>query len=303
MKAPGAKRRRPDFVIAVAGLALIAIVLILLKVVPGAGPVSSEPAFAPVSASSETTFRNVTREEVRYRLRAGRPPAEPGPRVLRPGAIDRVMTTQALEVIYESGTKTLFFVASPGRPYSFRYDENGLVHIYPGSHGRADAVDLAPYVPTPMPVVEKMLELAELGPDDVLYDIGCGDGRIVITAAKEYGVRGVGIDILPRLVEESKANARKEGVEKLTRFICMDATKADLSEATVVTLYLLPESNTFLEPLLERDLPVGARVVSHGYTMAGWDNRMIGEATVVDEKGQEHSVFAYRTPPGSERRR
>jgi hypothetical protein len=297
------KKRRPDLVIVVAALALVAIVLILLKVVPGAGGVAPEPAFAPVPASSETTFRNVTHEDVRYKVRLGQSSLEPEPRVLRPGAIDRIKTGSALEIIYESGTKTLFFIASAGMPYSFRYDENGLVHIYPGCHGREDAVDLAPYVPTPMPVVKKMLELAELGPADILYDIGCGDGRIVITAAKEYGVRGVGIDILPRLVEESKANAKREGVEKLTTFVCMDATKADLSEATVVTLYLLPESNTFLEPMLERELPSGARVVSHGYTMAGWDNRMIGEATVVDDQGKEHSVFAYRTPPSNERRR
>lgn len=220
----------------------------------------------------------------------------PGPRVLRAGAVDRIKTAKPFQVTYESGDKTLFFIASPGKAYSFRLNEKGLVHVYPGSHGREDAVDLAPYVQTPMPVVEKMLEMAALGARDVLYDIGCGDGRIVITAAKKYGIRAVGIDILPKMVEESRANAKREGVEGLTRFICMDATKADLSDATVVALYLLPESNDLLRPKLERELRPGARVVSHGYVMTGWEGRLTGKATVVDEKGKTHSIFAYRIP-------
>ena len=288
-------KKRPDLVLAVAALALVAIALILLKVVPGTG---NGPAGARGADGTppETTLRNVTNEDVRYSLRGAGPAAGPEPRVLMPGAVARFRIAGSFEVTYESEGKTLFFIASPGKPYSFRTNEKGLVRIYPGSHGREDAVDLAPYVQTPMPVVEKMLEMAALGPGDVLYDIGCGDGRIVIAAARKYGVRGVGIDILPRMVEESRANATKEGVEKLARFICLDATKADLSEATVVTLYLLPESNDLLRPMLERELRPGARVVSHGYLMTGWEDRLTGKATVVDGTGKEHSVFAYRIP-------
>jgi hypothetical protein len=288
-------KRRPDPVLVVAVLALAAIALILTGVVhvPLIGPLG---VGGGATAASETTLRNVTNGEVHYSLRGAGPAAGPEPRVLGSGAVARFRIAGTFEVTYESGGKTLFFIASPGQPYSFRYDEKGLVRIYPGSHGREDAVDLAPYVQTPPAVVDKMLEMAALGPGDVLYDIGCGDGRIVIAAAKKYGVRGVGIDILPGLVEECRAKAKREGIEDLTRFVCMDATEADLKEATVVTLYLLPESNDLLRPLLERELRPGARVVSHGYPMTGWEARLTGKETVIDGTGKAHSVFAYRIP-------
>jgi hypothetical protein len=288
-----AGKKRLDPVLVVAALALVAIVLILAGIIhaPQIGPPSEGNGAA---APSETTFRNVTNGDVRYSLRGAGPGLGPEPRVLGSGAVARFRIAGTFEVTFENGGKTLFFVAAPGKPYSFRYDEKGFVRIYPGSHGREDAVDLAPYVQTPAAVVDKMLEMAALGPGDVLYDIGCGDGRIVIAAAKKYGARGVGIDILPGLVEEARANARRESVEKLARFVCMDATKADLREATVVTLYLLPESNDLLRPLLERELRPGARVVSHGYPMTGWEARLTGKETVIDGAGKTHSVFAYR---------
>jgi SAM-dependent methyltransferase len=292
MTDPG-RKRRPDIVLITSAVALAAIILILCRVIPGTGGSAGR---TPAATPAETTFRNVTNETIRYTVDLGQPSVSQEPRFLIPGAVDRFTAEKPFKVTYQSGDKTLLFLALPGSPYSFRYNEQGQVRLYPGSHGMADAVDLAPYVQTPMPVVEKMLELAALGPGDVLYDIGCGDGRIVITAAKKYGIRAVGIDILPRMVEASRANARREGVEKLTRFISADATKANLSEATVVTLYLLPESNELLRPKLERELRPGARVVSHGYIMTGWENRLTGKATVVDEKGEEHSVFAYRKP-------
>jgi SAM-dependent methyltransferase len=124
-----------------------------------------------------------------------------------------------------------------------------------------------PYVPTPMPVVKRMLELARIAPGDVLYDLGCGDGRIVIEAAKSYGARGVGIDLDPERVAEAKANARYAGVEDKVEIRQGDLFEADLSPADVVTLYLLPEVNVRLRPVLWRDLRVGARVVSHDFHM------------------------------------
>lgn len=293
-------KRRPDFVLVFSLLALIVFAVILLRIGPGKGRRTSPSALTSAS-SSETTLRNVTNEDVHYSVRGDGSAASPatGPRILRPGAIDRIKAEKGFDVIYESGRKELFFIAAPGKPYSFRYDEKGQLRIYPGSHGREDSVDLAPYVQTPLPVVEKMLEMAALGPGDVLYDIGSGDGRIVILAAKKHGVRGVGIDILPDLVEQSRVNAEREGVGNLARFICQDAAKADLTEATVVTLYLLPESNDLLRSLLERDLRPGARVVSHGYVFSGWEARLTGKATVIDDKGDEHSVYAYLIPAKS----
>ena len=121
-----------------------------------------------------------------------------------------------------------------------------------------------------------MLELAAVTGKDVLYDIGCGDGRIVITAARRYGIRGVGIDIDQAMIEESERNAAAAGVNDKVRFLGMDATKADISEATVVSLYLLPESNALMRPILETQLRPKSRVVCHNYAMPGWESKQSG---------------------------
>ncbi len=293
MRNVGGRGRRPDIVL-MAGVAALAVIgFVLAK--SALGPAGDRPRLdSRVAISSETTFRNVTGEPVSYTVKFDKPAPHSESRLLAPGAVDRFPASGSFEVLYESGGRTAFFIATAGMPYSFRYDEKGRVHIYPGSHGRTDAADLAPYVATPPEVVDKMLEMAALGPGDLLCDIGCGDGRIVVAAAKKHGAHAVGIDILPRLVELAAANARLAGVEDLTRFVCMDAMQADLTKATVVTLYLLPESNAFLEPKLEAELSPGARVISHGYTMAGWEERLIGSESVTAKDGVKHSIFAYR---------
>jgi SAM-dependent methyltransferase len=127
-----------------------------------------------------------------------------------------------------------------------------------------------PYVPTPTPVVDAMLRLAKVKRGDVLYDLGSGDGRIVITAAKRYGVRGTGIDIDPQRIREANANARKAGVAGRVRFINEDLFQVDFSDATVVTLYLLPRLNLQLRPRLINELQPGTRIVSHGFDMGDW---------------------------------
>lgn len=124
-----------------------------------------------------------------------------------------------------------------------------------------------PYVPTPQEVVDKMLDLAKVGKNDVLYDLGCGDGRIVVTAAKERGARGTGIDIDPTRIAEAKENAKKAGVSDRAQFRVGDLFKTDFSTATVVTLYLLPTINAKLRPQLWKQLKVGTRVVSHAFDM------------------------------------
>ena len=124
-----------------------------------------------------------------------------------------------------------------------------------------------PYVPTPQPVVDRMLELAKVEKNDVLYDLGCGDGRIVITAAQKYGARGVGIDLNPQRIAEAKQNAENAGVTDKVKFVQGDLFTADFSDATVVTLYLLPDVNRALRPQLWKQLKVGTRVVSHDFDM------------------------------------
>lgn len=128
------------------------------------------------------------------------------------------------------------------------------------------------FVPTPQSVVDAMLKIAKVGKNDVVYDLGCGDGRIVITAAKQFGARGVGIDIDPKRIEESNANAVAAGVTNRVRFLHTDifADSTNLSEATVVTLYLLPSLNVKLLPKLLRELKPGTRIVSNSYDMGDW---------------------------------
>ena len=126
------------------------------------------------------------------------------------------------------------------------------------------------YVPTPQQVVNAMLRLANVGPGDVVYDLGSGDGRIPITAARVHGARGVGIDIDPTRIREATANARAAGVANRVQFRNEDMFTADISGATVVTLYLLNELNMRLEPKLLRELRPGTRIVSHVFRMGAW---------------------------------
>jgi hypothetical protein len=127
------------------------------------------------------------------------------------------------------------------------------------------------YVPTPQPVVEAMLKLAKVQKGDVLYDLGSGDGRIPVTAARDYGVRAVGIDIDPERVAEAKANVEKAGVGGLVTIRQGDLFEADFSDASVVTLYLLDRLNEKLRPKLLAELKPGSRIVSHAFRMGDWE--------------------------------
>ena len=156
---------------------------------------------------------------------------------------------------------------------------------------RTDAPNLAPFVPTPDEVVERMLRLARVGKDDVVYDLGCGDGRIVIAAAKLYGARGVGVDIDPQRIAESTANAQRAGVSHLVRFTVQDALTTDVSEASVVTLYLLSASNLKLRPILTRQLKPGARIVAHAFSMGDWKPAKV--ETFADSSGSTRTLYLW----------
>jgi len=147
-----------------------------------------------------------------------------------------------------------------------------------------------PYVPTPEPVVNAMLKLAQVKRGDVLYDLGSGDGRIVIAAAKRYGVRGTGVDIDPRRIDEANANARKAGVAGRVRFLNRDLFAIDFSEATVVTLYLLPRINLQLRPKLLAELRPGTRIVSHGFDMGDWQPERVVEVG-------SSTIYLWIVPP------
>jgi hypothetical protein len=146
------------------------------------------------------------------------------------------------------------------------------------------------YEPTPMAVVRAMLELAAVGPSDVVYDLGSGDGRMVITAAREFGARGVGIEIDPKLVERARRNAADAGVVDKVEFRVGDMYQADLRPATVVTLFLHPEPNLKLRPALRSDLRPGARVVSYIWHMGDWPP----DAT--RDVNRRRKIFLWRLP-------
>lgn len=243
---------------------------------------------------TEITIRNVTDKSIDYKIKTLYSPGEPIKRNLGIGEIDKFPGDAGVELTFKQGDIWRKYKLDPAMPYSFRYDENGKLELYEGSHGRADAEDLAPFVSTPFLVVDKMLEIAKVDENDVLYDIGCGDGRIVITAAKDYGAHGVGIDLSSERIKESRSNAKEAGVEDLVEFRREDATKSDISKASIVTLYLLTESNKLLRPLLEKQLKPGTLVISHNYDIPGWEKREIDYVTVITKDNEEHIIYLYR---------
>jgi ribosomal protein L11 methylase PrmA len=152
-------------------------------------------------------------------------------------------------------------------------------------------VPRAPFVPTPHDVVDRMLDLAKVGARDVVYDLGCGDGRIVIAAAQKHGARGVGVDIDPARIAEAEENARRAGVERLVTFKLQDALKTDVSDATVITLYMLSAINVKLRPILTRELRPGARIVSHSFAMGDWEPQVVD--TFRDAAGTTRTLYLW----------
>jgi cyclopropane fatty-acyl-phospholipid synthase-like methyltransferase len=159
-----------------------------------------------------------------------------------------------------------------------------------------------PFVPSPMLVVERMLKLAEIKKDDVIYDMGSGDGRILIEAAKQYGARGVGVDLNPTLVEQARDNAAEQGVSHLVEFRAADGLSVDISEATVVTLYMFKWFNNQLRPKLQRLKP-GARIVAHDFDIDDWKPTKVEYVNPGDDKSSEfhepRTLFLWKIEPQS----
>jgi len=150
-----------------------------------------------------------------------------------------------------------------------------------------------PYVPTKYPVVDEMLRMADIQKSDIVYDLGCGDGRLVVGAAQKYGAHGVGFDIDPERIQESWENATKAGVKNLVQFFEQDLFQADFHEATVMTIYLLTSVNLRLRPKLLRELRPGTRLVSHNFGMGEWKPDQSSEVMVDDIS---HDVFLWIIP-------
>jgi SAM-dependent methyltransferase len=176
----------------------------------------------------------------------------------------------------------------------------GLVASFPGSALRGQKGDRAPdvvYWPTPEPVVDKMLELADVKKGNVVYDLGCGDARILVKAAKKYGAKGFGFDIDPRRISDSRENITRNKVENLVSVRRSDIFKLDLKDADVVTLYLLPDLNVRLMPQLEKLKP-GARIVSHDFDMKGAKPNKVVTLQATNHRGEvgTHRVYLWIVP-------
>jgi cyclopropane fatty-acyl-phospholipid synthase-like methyltransferase len=162
-----------------------------------------------------------------------------------------------------------------------------------------DSTYIAPFVPTPQEVVDRMLELAQVSPGDLLYDLGSGDGRIVITAARRYGAQAVGFEIDPALVTNSKRNIKEAGVEALAEIRDQDVRTVDLSPASVVTMYLYPGANLRLRAAIMRQLKPGSRVVSHDFSMGDWKPDRVERMT--DSAGFVRTIYLWRIGDSSAR--
>lgn len=155
-----------------------------------------------------------------------------------------------------------------------------------------DSPYIAPFVTTPQEVVDRMLEVAQVRPGDLLYDLGSGDGRIVVTAAKRYGAKAVGIEIDPALVTLSRRNIKEAGVEHLAEIREEDIRHVDLSPASVVTMYLYPAANLRLRATLMRQLKAGSRVVSHNFNMGDWKPDRVER--IIDSSGLHRTIYLWR---------
>ena len=150
---------------------------------------------------------------------------------------------------------------------------------------------IVPYVPTPQEVVERMLELAQVKKGDVVYDLGSGDGRIVVTAAKKYGVKAIGFEIDPERIKESAENIKKAGVGDLVEIRQQDIRTVDLSPATVLTMYLLPEVNLMIRPNIWKQMKPGSRVVSHDFDMGDW--KPLKTEQIKDGSSWDHTLYLW----------
>jgi cyclopropane fatty-acyl-phospholipid synthase-like methyltransferase len=165
-------------------------------------------------------------------------------------------------------------------------------------HAQLGPREEIPFVPTPIEVIDKMLALAEVKKGDVVYDLGSGDGRIVIRAAQKYGVRGVGIEMDRLLLAKAHKDAKSAGVAHLVEFRAEDALKADISKATVVTLYMLPWFNEAMKPSLQKYLQPGARIVAHDFGVEGWQPDKTEKLAEIEIKSSglrhQHTLYLWR---------
>jgi SAM-dependent methyltransferase len=292
------KRKNIQWLFPVMAAALLALLLFYFVILPESGDtprsVLREGENLSPDPSRNATLLNSTSRPLAFLLKplyeggaADKKILEPGETIRFNGSFHREITLYPLE-------KGLIYWIFPGENYVIRDIHDAGHRIFKMAEGDPRALQLAPYVPSPMSVVELMLEAAEVDSDSVVYDLGCGDGRVVLTAAKKYGARAVGIDINPELIKKARTKAAEAGLESLVEFREQDILKADISDATVVYLYLLPDSNRLLRPFLERQLTPGTKVACHSFSMPGWQERLTARHEIEGEYGMPKIIYIYR---------
>ena len=199
----------------------------------------------------------------------------------------------ALTILFLGVFGEMVWITLPARPgfISLEPERRSRKHVLFASEER-DSQYIAPYVPTPQEVVDRMLELAGIKEGDLLYDLGSGDGRIVITAARRYGIKAVGFEINPALVKDARDSIREAGLEHLVEIREQDVRTVDLAPASVLTLYLYPAANLRLRSTILRQLKPGSRVVSHAFGMGNWQPDRIEQLT--DSTGLTRTIYLWR---------
>lgn len=241
----------------------------------------------------EINIHNDTAKSIQFHVRILHSGEEPEFYYLAPGETQTLLEREVIEFqIVPEELSRLYFLA-PGEDYSIRMIDGKDFKVFQKIKGYENAVMLAPFVPSPMVVIERVLSLAGVNKNSIVYDLGCGDGRVVIAAAGIYGARGVGIDIDPDLIAEAVRNAVDAGVEELVEFREADIFQSSLTEATLVYIFLFPDSNRLLRPYLEKQLKIGTKVACLGFNLPAWADRLTGQHDIVDDEGYHRIVYFY----------
>ncbi|MFW6160865.1 MAG: SAM-dependent methyltransferase [Acidobacteriota bacterium] len=244
---------------------------------------------------ARTLIKNDTAETISYSIILLSPGEESRKKLINPGEIHYYPGYFALKITFSRNSRELIYRLNPGNVYAFKQDRQGKLDVFVSSEVRADYESSVPFVTTPSDIVREMLRVSEVKPEDIVYDLGSGDGRIIITAAREFGAGGIGVDIDPELVKLSKKRALQAGVSDKVEFKVEDVFKTDISKATVVTLYMLGEVNENLRCYLDDNLQNGGRVVTHNYPIPGWAANLIDTVSLrSEEDGEEHIIYLYQ---------
>jgi len=244
-------------------------------------------------SSAEVSIRNETGDLVPFTVTWQGRREYPLDRVIADGEIERLPDEGGMVVVFRRGHDVVRRPVENGRTYTFRRNEEGELLLAEGWLGDEHPENLAPFLATPMDVVDGMLDLAGVTDGDLVCDLGSGDGRIPIRAAVRFGARGLGIEYNPSLVEEARRAAREAGVEDRVEFRLGDVLRADFSRATVVTIYLLSSSNDKLRPRLEDQLKRGTPVVTHDFPIPGWERKLVS-TRVLEIDGRKRTLMLYR---------